>query len=274
MATRVRWHWVEYAAEGASLGLFMVSAAAFATLLQHPASPWRLAGDGAWTRLPMGLAMGLTAIGLIYSPWGQRSGAHMNPAVTLTFYRLGKIARDDAGGYVAAQFLGGAAGIALATWMLRGLPADPSVSYVATTPGALGIAAAFAGEAAISFGMMLTVLIVSNHPRLGRFTGVCAGVLVCLYIVVEAPLSGMSMNPARTLGPAVLAGRYDGLWMYFVAPLMGMLLAAEAYVARSGMARVRCAKFDHPPDVACVFRCRMGEPAGTTPLPALSEVSA
>jgi aquaporin Z len=274
MATRARWHWVEYAAEAASLALFMISAAVFATLLQHPASPWQVGGETAGARLPMGIAMGLTAIGLIYSPWGQRSGAHMNPAVTLTFYRLGKIARADAGGYVAAQFLGGAAGIALATWMLRGLAADPSVDYVTTTPGSLGIGAAFAGETAISFALMLTVLVVSNHPRLGRFTGVCAGLLVCLYIVVEAPLSGMSMNAARTLGPALLAGRYEGLWIYFVAPLVGMLLAAEAYVAYLGAARIRCAKFDHPPDVACLFRCRMGEPAGAAPVPALREVSA
>jgi aquaporin Z len=274
MATTARWHWVEYAAEATSLALFMLSAAAFATLLQHPASPWQVAGDSAFARFPMGLAMGLTAMALIYSPWGQRSGAHMNPAVTLTFYRLGKIARTDAGAYVAAQFLGGAAGIALATWMLRGLPADPSVDYVVTTPGPLGIGAAFAGEAAISFGMMLTVLHVSNHPRLGRFTGVCAGILVCLYILVEAPLSGMSMNPARTLGPALVAGRFDGIWIYFVAPFLGMLLAAEAFVARADIARVRCAKLDHPPDVACLFRCRMGEPAGTSPSPALREVSA
>ena len=100
-------HCVEYLAEATCLGLFMVSAAAFATcLLQHPASPWMLTSSGALARVPMGIAMGVTAVGLIHSP-GLPPGAHMNPVVTLTFWRLGKIASADAAFYVAAQFLGG-----------------------------------------------------------------------------------------------------------------------------------------------------------------------
>src|SRR5262249_46293006 len=119
-------HWREYSIEAICLGLFMVSATGFASLFQHPASP--LAG---WNphRIPMGIAMGLTAMALIYSPLGRRSGAHMNPAVTLTFLRLGKIAPADAAGYVTAQFCGGLAGIFVAGWVLRGLPAHPAVNY-------------------------------------------------------------------------------------------------------------------------------------------------
>jgi aquaporin Z len=112
---------------------------------------------------------------------------------------------------------------------------------------------AFVAEAAISFGMMLAILCVSNHARFSRLTGVCAGVLVCFYIAVEAPLSGMSMNPARSFGPALLAGSLDTLWIYFSAPLAGMLLAAAAFIARHGRARVRCAKLDHAPSVPCIF---------------------
>jgi aquaporin Z len=274
MGTKAGWHWVEYLAEASGLALFMLSAAGFATLLQHPSSPWLLTSDGAFARVPMGLAMGLTAVALVYSPWGRRSGAHMNPAITLTFLRLGKIVPADAGGYVAAQFLGGAAGIALATWMLRGLPGDASVNYVATVPGPSGLAVAFAAEAAISFGMMLIVLVVSNHRQAARWTGVCAGALVCLYIVIEAPLSGMSMNPARSLGPALLAGETASLWIYFTAPLLGMLFAAEVYVRGWGLRQVRCAKLDHPAGVKCPFRCRMGELSATTPRSLVSEVSA
>ena len=249
-------HWPEYLIEAVCLGLFMVSAAGFATLLQHPLSPF-----SAWhvsplvQRIPMGIAMGLTAAAIIYSPLGRRSGAHMNPALTLTFLRLGKVAPADALGYVAGQFAGGMAGIIAAAWLFRGLPADPSVNYVATVPGASGPAAAFVAEASISFGMMLMVLSVSNTPRLARLTGLCAGALVATYITLEAPFSGMSMNPARTAGPALLAHTAGSLWIYFTAPLLGMLLAAESFIRIHGHARVRCAKLHHPFNVRCIFRC-------------------
>jgi aquaporin Z len=255
-------HWPEYAIEGVLLGLFMVSAAGFATLLQHPSSP--LAG---WTasptarRAPMGIAMGLTLIALVYSPLGRRSGAHMNPALTVTFMRLGKVAPSDAAGYILAQFIGGAAGIVSANWIFRGLPADPSVNYVATVPGMSGSAVAFVAEATISFVLMFTVLSVSNRPRVAPFTGLCAGVLVAAYITFEAPLSGMSMNPARTFGPAMLAHTAATLWIYFTAPLTGMLLAAEAYVRTREHASVRCAKLYHTRDVRCIFRCGYMEKA-------------
>lgn len=208
----------------------------------------------AWiTRLPMGLAMGLTAIAIIYSPVGQRSGAHMNPAVTITFLRLGKITAIDAAAYIAAQFAGGVAGIAFITALLGGLPADPSVNYVATKPGPAGAGIAFLAELTISAGMMLAILSVSSHPRFNRFTGLCAGALVFVYITVEAPLSGMSMNPARSFGPAILAGAFESVWVYFTAPVAGMLLAAHLFVRRRGAAHVACAKLDHAPNVPCIF---------------------
>ena len=253
-------HWPEYAIEALCLSLFMMSAAGFATLLQHPVSP-----AAGWTtspllgRIPMGIAMGATLIAIVYSPLGARSGAHMNPVVTLTFLRLGKITRADATAYVAAQFAGGIGGILAADWLFHGLPSHPSVNYVATVPGPLGPLAAFAAEVAISFGMMLTVLGVSNAHRIARFTGVAAGCLVATYIALEAPLSGMSMNPARTLGPALLAHTWGSLWIYFAAPAIGMLLAAELFVRIRGHQRVRCAKLHHPLDVRCIFNCGFRE---------------
>jgi aquaporin Z len=249
-------HWPEYLSEAGCLGLFMVSAATFATLLQHPASPLALARTDSWiARLPMGVAMGLTLVSIVYSPLGGRSGAHMNPAVTLTFLRLGKIAPADVVGYIAAQFVGGSAGILAATSMLQRLPSDPSVNFVATVPGPAGMFAAFAAEAVISFAMMLMILTVSNRPHVARLTGVCGGLLVATYITVEAPLSGMSMNAARTLGPALLAHTERSLWIYFTAPLFGMLPAAELYVRSRGSVGVICAKLHHPMHVRCIFKC-------------------
>jgi aquaporin Z len=249
-------HWPEYLIEAVCLGLFMLSAAACTTLLQHPSSPL-----SHWTatpvvqRIPMGLAMGITAIGIIYSPLGRRSGAHMNPAVTLAFYRLGKIAGSDAAAYVVAQFVGGIAGILAGEAALGGLPAHPSVNHIATVPGPAGAGVAFLFEGAISFGLMFTVLTVSNHARLAHFTGLCAGLLVAAYIVVEAPFSGMSMNPARTFGPALLAHTARTLWIYFIAPPIGMLAAAELFVRLRGREFVRCAKLHHAFDVRCIFHC-------------------
>jgi aquaporin Z len=249
-------HWPEYAIEAATLGLFLVSAAAFATLLQHPDSPvatWH--AHPFVLRLLMGLAMGTTAAALIYSPLGQRSGAHMNPAVTLAFLRLGRMAPVDAAGYVAAQFVGGVLGIVTATALLGGRPADPSVNYVATEPGPWGPVAAFGAESAIAFLMMTTILAVSNTPRLARFTGAVAGLLVAALIAVEAPVSGMSMNPARSLGSNLLAGAVDSLWIYFTAPPFGMLAAAEVRRRRAHAAPVRCARLHHAGTVRCIFRC-------------------
>ena len=255
-AERPSLHWPEYAIEAAALGTFMVSAALFATALYHPSSRLTAAISNEWLRRGlMGLAMGLTAVGIIYSPWGQRSGAHMNPAVTLTFFRLGKVETRDFLGYVVAQFVGGVAGIAVCVLALGHLVSDPSINYVVTTPGPAGKTVAFVAEAAMAFGMMLTVLAMSNHRQLARFTGLCAGLLVFAYITVEAPLSGMSINPARTFGSAVVAGDYVGLWIYFIAPPLGMLFAAELYARSAGLHRVMCAKLHHPHGPGCVFGC-------------------
>src|ERR1700752_583177 len=112
-------HWPEYLMEAAELALFMLSACAFTVLLYHPASP--LANsfpNDILRRAAMGLAMGTTAIAIIFSPLGKRSGAHFNASVTLTFFRLGKIEAWDATFYIAAQFIGGITGVLVATLLL------------------------------------------------------------------------------------------------------------------------------------------------------------
>ena len=256
MLDALKRHWPEYLMEAAGLGLFMVSAALFATLLEHPASPVReTIADPFLRRLLMGLAMGLTAVGIIYSPWGKQSGAHINPAVTFTFFRLGKIEPPDAIFYVMAQLAGGVAGVLLAAATLGKLIADPAVNYVVTVPSQDGPAVAFLAEVVISFGLMLVVLIASNRKNLARYTGLFAGALVATYITIEAPLSGMSMNPARTFGSAVPAQVWTALWVYFTAPVLGMLLAAESYLRLAGAHGVFCAKLHHHNDKRCIFRC-------------------
>jgi aquaporin Z len=261
----LRRHWPEYLMEAAGLGLFMISAGTFGTLLFHPGSPVvALLPDPLARRALMGLIMGLTAIAIIYSPWGQQSGAHLNPAVTLTFWRLGKVASWDALFYVAAQFAGGVLGVLVVLALLGAIFADPPVSYVATVPGAGGIALALLAEAVISFGLMTTILFATNTPRLMRLTGVFAGGLVALYITFEAPLSGMSMNPARTFASALPGSLWHGLWIYFVGPTAGMLLAALAYRLIRRTPEVICAKLNHHTQRRCIFRCGYVTVAGPT----------
>jgi aquaporin Z len=104
---------------------------------------------------------------------------------------------------------------------------------------------------------MSVILHVSNNTRLHKLTGLCAGALVAAYITLEAPISGMSMNPARTFASAVPAQYWTSLWLYFTAPLIGMLAAAEAYL-RSRSPHIGCAKLHHQNSKRCIF---CGKPA-------------
>jgi aquaporin Z len=254
MLRALKRHWPEYLMEAAELGAFMIAACSFAVALEHPSSPLRGILSVYPRRALMGLAMGSTAIAIIYSPWGKRSGAHFNPAVTWTFYRLGKIEGWDALFYVLAQFGGGVAGVILAVLVIGSAVADPSINYVATVPGPYGASVAFAAELLMAFVMMSMVLRVTNRMDLARYTGLFAGILVALFITIENPLSGMSINPARTFGSAWSAGLFRDLWLYFAAPTLGMALAAELY-RRRARAEVLCAKLHHQNNERCIFRC-------------------
>ncbi len=251
-------HWPEYLIEAAALGTFMVSATLFTALFEFMGSPVHRAIENAGIRRAMiGLAMGLTAIALIYSRLGRRSGAHMNPCTTLTFLRLGKIKPWDAVFYVLAQFGGAIAAMVMVTAVPSAHAGDPAVNYVVTVPGTSGQALAFVAELGMAFGMMSVVLWSSNHARLAPFTGVFAGLLVAIYITCFGPVSGMSINPARSLASAVASGNFHSLWIYFAAPLAGVLFAAETFVRvnRFGLAGVLCAKLCHNGHERCIFRC-------------------
>jgi len=253
MTNALREHWPEYLIEGWALGTFMVSAGLVATLLGAPASPvYRALPDPVWRQAVGGIAMGLTAIALIHSGWGKRSGAHMNPAVTLTFLRLGKIRGWDALFFVIAQLLGGLGGVLLVAALAGHAFRDPPVSYAATLPGPAGPAAAFAAELVISAALMLTVLSLTAAARLAPYTGLVVGCLVATYITFESPLSGMSMNPARSLASAAPGMLWHHLWIYLTAPLLGMLAGAQLFLMLAGRRRVLCAKLLHPLGVRCI----------------------
>src|SRR6266487_4110895 len=147
MIRALREHWPEYLCEAAELGLFMISAGLFTILLHHPGSPvLNFIPSEFVRRMLTGIAMGSTAIMLVFSPLGKRSGAHFNPAVTLTFWRLGKMKNWDAAFYIIAQFIGGIVGVFVVALVARMTLSHPTVHYAATLPGPHGIIVAFIAE--------------------------------------------------------------------------------------------------------------------------------
>jgi len=155
--------------------------------------------------------------------------------------------------YVAAQVAGGLFGMGIAAVLLNGKLADPAVHFVVTAPGPRGVLPALFAEIFISFLLMSIVLFSSASARLAPFTGLLCGALVALFITFEAPLSGMSMNPARTLASAVPAGDFMALWVYLLAPPLGMLLAAEARRAAGAAATASCARLSPHGRARCPF---------------------
>lgn len=249
-------HWRLYIDEGVELAIFMISACFFTVWLFDPISPaLHLLPSSALRRLLMGVSMGGTAILIIRSPMGRRSGAHFNPAITLTYFRLGKIDKWDAGFYVLFQFIGGICGVGLSALCLRSSLALPGVNYAVTIPGRGGVAGAFCAEYFMAAVLMLVVLWFSNRPPLAQYTSYLVGLLITFYVFVFAPVSGFSINPARTTGSAVFANVWTALWLYFVAPLLGMMTSAEIYVRVYGKENVLCAKLHPDPNYPCPFLC-------------------
>ena len=240
--------------EAGGLAFYMLVTCAFATLLQHPASPVRhFIGSPILRRALMGSVIGATVVAIVMTPWGKQSGGHFNPAITFAFYRLRKVELWDALFYMAAQFSGAVSGVTIAAYVLRHAPENAAIRSAVTTPGAYGSAGAFIAELVISFILMTTILVASNHEPLARYTPYFVGVLYAVYITFETPLSGMSMNPARTFGSAFHAGYWHAIWIYFISPTLGMLASAKIFLWARGGVPPYCAKLHHANNRRCIF---------------------
>lgn len=194
-----------------------------------------LASTAARRALTGGL-FGATGAAIALSPVGKLSGAHLNPVVSLAFWVEGALPTRTLLAFVPSQCLGAAAGATpLLLWGGRGA----SVAFGATAPGTDGVAAAFAGELVTTFLMVLLVLSMVAHPRTRSATPFVFPPLYCLMVWAEAPISGTSTNPARSLGPDVVALASHHLWLYFVAPAAGALLAVGARRCLPMVARLR-----------------------------------
>jgi aquaporin Z len=203
----------------------------------------------------MGTAIAITTFLIIRSPLGRRSGAHFNPAVTLTFFWLGRVHRWDAGCYIIAHFVGAVAGVLAARQILGVRLSAPPVRYLVTLPGSHGSPIAFLGEYLLSAILMGVVLYGSNHRLLTRFTPVFVALLTVSYFAFSSSISGFSVNPARTFSSALFAWIWQGIWIYFLAPCLGMLTAATIYIRSMGPNSVYCAKVFHDLRSTCPFPC-------------------
>jgi len=260
LAEAVRTHWREYLMEAAEVGLLMLSICVAGTLIYSRNSPVeRLPLSTPERAALMGVMVATATYLLIRSPFGRRTGAHLNPAITVAYLWLGRIHRWDAVNYVVFQFAGGLAGVLLAHLMLgEGLSAPP-VQYVVTLPGVYGRSVAFVAEFLLAGLMMGIVLFATNHRKLARFSALPVALLTVLYYVLGPSISGFSVNPARTFSSAFFAWVWHGVWIYFAAPCLGMVAAATIYVRSLAPGRVYCAKVFHDLETPCPFPCRFPE---------------
>ncbi len=196
---------------------------------------------------------------IIRSPFGRRSGAHFNPALTVAYYSLGRIHHWDAFSYVMAHFLGGIAGVFFGHLLLGANLSEAPVRYVVTLPGRNGTMIAFLAELITSFALMEVVLLATNHRKLARYTPLFVALVTVFYYMLAMSLSGYSVNPARSFSSALFARVWQGIWIYFVAPGFGMLAAATLYKKVAGADRIYCAKVFHDFESNCPFNCRIAE---------------
>ncbi len=194
---------------------------------QHP---------GSLGTVGIGLAFGLVVMAMVYAT-GHLSGAHLNPAVTIAFVLTRHFPRTEALAYFAAQMAGAlvAAGLLAAIW-----PSQPA-ALGATLP-TIGSGSAFAYEAVLTAFLMFVIMAVATDTRaVGAAAAIAIGGTVGLDALFGGPVTGASMNPARSLGPALVTGELQDLWIYIAGPIFGAAAGAWAYQAIRGESARRLA---------------------------------
>jgi len=231
-----------FASELIGTALLVLVGLSLVTVMFGTGSPVpRIIPDEATRRLVTGFLFGTTGALIALSPLGKISGAHINPVVSLGFCLMGKLDPLVTIGYISAQLAGGIVGsVPLLAWGAMGR----SVAFGATTPGpGHSTMAALLGEVITTFAMVTLLCVFLGFRKSRRFTPALFPVLYAVMVCLEAPISGTSTNPARSLGPAIASGTWQAWWIYWLGPFIGMLLAIMACSALAN--RIEVAKIYH-----------------------------
>lgn len=254
------WHWREWLAESAGTAILLfavVTAKDLAVRAGPPLSslPWR----NLVTALAAGAAVAIVAV----SAMGQRSGAHLNPALTFGLWLQRTVSSADLAGYLVAQLSGAMLGVAVARLWGPTVTRAP-VDWAVVKPGPVISQPAAAGlECGVVLVQLSVVFILLSSQRLHQWAPAASGALLAAAVFVLAPFSGGGINPARALAPDDLSGAYPAVWIYLAGPLLGSALAAAAL--RAGRRQPLTGKLRHDPSIKCHMRCVLPGPPGHGP---------
>jgi aquaporin Z len=228
-----RFPWRLFASELAGTALLVLVGLSLVILMFGTGSPMAHLIPSEWLRrLITGFLFGTTGACIALSPVGKESGAHINPVVTLAFRLMGKLDLRTTLGYITAQLIGAVIGcLPLLLWGSMGR----SVAFGATLPGrGYTVPAVLLGEVITTFTMVSLLAVFLGFRKIRPFTPAIFPLLYAIMVPLEASISGTSTNPARSLGPSVISGQWQGWWIYWIGPIAGMLLAVLAcsYLAK------------------------------------------
>lgn len=246
------WHWVDWACELAGTMVLIAGGLSAVTLDFMAHSPVAtLVPSHYWRFLITGVLFASTGALVTVSPLGRRSGAHLNPAVSLAFFTQGHLHRADLAGYVASQCAGALLGAAVVRWCWGHGAVSVHDGLTAPGPGVTPWEAAGI-EAAMTGCLVLVIFSFVSSERTARWTPLAVLVVIALLVWQTAALTGTSLNPARSLGPAAVTGDFRDYWAYVVGPLGGAL--AATFLWRAVPRHTLTAKLFHDPTYRSVFQ--------------------
>jgi aquaporin Z len=222
-----RFPWRSFWAEFVGTGLLLLGGLSLVIFMFGEGSIFsRIVPSLDLRRAINGFLFGSIGSAIALSPVGKESGAHMNPVVSLVFWLAGKLDLRDAAAYILAQLAGATVGcLPLLAWGSMGR----SISFGATTPGKdYSMLAALMGEVVTTFGLVAGLCVFLAFRNLRGFTPAMIPFFYAFIVPLEAPISGTSTNPARSLGPAIISGEWHGWWIYWIGPVIGAFIAVFA----------------------------------------------